>query len=155
MASWRLRRAGAAALAASVVAGTATVWPSVSASDPSASALEAARQRVAKPGAAPPPRAVQRAALAGSTPAEPLDVLVVGGGATGCGVALDAATRGLRVGLVEREDFSSGTSSRSTKLIHGGEWPSRNPTACQNPPFYCKYIYLSFPVVFRNFCTNE
>jgi len=48
------------------------------------------------------------------------DVLVVGGGATGCGAALDAATRGLRVGLVEREDFSSGTSSRSTKLIHGG-----------------------------------
>lgn len=50
----------------------------------------------------------------------PLDILVIGGGATGCGVALDAATRGLRVGLVEREDFSSGTSSRSTKLIHGG-----------------------------------
>ncbi|ERM95211.1 hypothetical protein AMTR_s00009p00266730 [Amborella trichopoda] len=48
------------------------------------------------------------------------DVLVVGGGATGSGVALDAATRGLRVGLVEREDFSSGTSSRSTKLLHGG-----------------------------------
>ena len=49
-----------------------------------------------------------------------LDVLVVGGGATGCGVALDAAARGLSVGLVEREDFASGTSSRSTKLIHGG-----------------------------------
>lgn len=45
---------------------------------------------------------------------------MIGGGATGCGVALDAATRGLRVGLVEREDFSSGTSSRSTKLVHGG-----------------------------------
>jgi glycerol-3-phosphate dehydrogenase len=122
MAAWRLRRAGAAALAASsVVVGTAAVWPSASASDPSASALEAARQRVAQPGATPPPRAAQRAALAGSTPGEPLDVLVIGGGATGCGVALDAATRGLRVGLVEREDFSSGTSSRSTKLIHGGE----------------------------------
>lgn len=48
------------------------------------------------------------------------DVLVVGGGATGCGIALDAATRGLRVALVEREDFASGTSSRSTKLVHGG-----------------------------------
>eukprot|EP00033_Pygsuia_biforma_P001092 GCRY01001244.1.p1 GENE.GCRY01001244.1~~GCRY01001244.1.p1 ORF type:complete len:719 (+),score=155.95 GCRY01001244.1:237-2393(+) len=48
------------------------------------------------------------------------DVLVVGGGATGSGVALDAATRGLSVALVERDDFSSGTSSRSTKLIHGG-----------------------------------
>lgn len=48
------------------------------------------------------------------------DVLVIGGGATGTGVALDAASRGLSVALVERDDFSSGTSSRSTKLIHGG-----------------------------------
>lgn len=48
------------------------------------------------------------------------DVLVIGGGATGAGVALDAATRGLSVALVERYDFSSGTSSRSTKLVHGG-----------------------------------
>lgn len=49
-----------------------------------------------------------------------LDVLVVGGGITGAGVALDAATRGLRTGLVEARDFASGTSSRSSKLIHGG-----------------------------------
>nr|CAG8518781.1 12892_t:CDS:2 [Entrophospora candida] len=48
------------------------------------------------------------------------DLLVIGGGAVGSGVALDAATRGLKVALVEREDFSSGTSSRSTKLVHGG-----------------------------------
>ncbi|VUC34532.1 unnamed protein product [Clonostachys rosea] len=48
------------------------------------------------------------------------DILVIGGGATGSGVALDAATRGLRVALVERDDFSSGTSSKSTKLVHGG-----------------------------------
>ncbi len=48
------------------------------------------------------------------------DLLVVGGGATGAGVALDAATRGLNVALVERDDYSAGTSSRSTKLIHGG-----------------------------------
>ncbi len=48
------------------------------------------------------------------------DVLVVGGGVTGAGVALDAATRGLRVALVEMRDFASGTSSRSSKLIHGG-----------------------------------
>jgi glycerol-3-phosphate dehydrogenase len=48
------------------------------------------------------------------------DILVVGGGATGSGVALDATLRGLRVALVERNDFASGTSSRSTKLIHGG-----------------------------------
>uniref|UniRef100_A0A0B7B8B2 glycerol-3-phosphate dehydrogenase n=3 Tax=Arion vulgaris TaxID=1028688 RepID=A0A0B7B8B2_9EUPU len=51
---------------------------------------------------------------------EELDVLVIGGGATGLGVALDATTRGLKTGLVEKFDFSSGTSSRSTKLIHGG-----------------------------------
>jgi glycerol-3-phosphate dehydrogenase len=51
---------------------------------------------------------------------EPLDVLVIGGGITGAGVALDAVTRGYRVGLVERGDFASGTSSRSTKLLHGG-----------------------------------
>nr|CAB3250536.1 glycerol-3-phosphate dehydrogenase, mitochondrial [Phallusia mammillata] len=48
------------------------------------------------------------------------DVLVIGGGATGCGVALDAVTRGFKTALVEKYDFSSGTSSRSTKLIHGG-----------------------------------
>jgi len=52
--------------------------------------------------------------------AEPLDILVVGAGVVGAGIALDAATRGLSVGLVEARDFASGTSSRSSKLIHGG-----------------------------------
>src|ERR1700744_5696540 len=52
--------------------------------------------------------------------AEPLDVLVIGGGITGAGAALDAATRGLRVALVESRDLAAGTSSRSSKLIHGG-----------------------------------
>ncbi|MFM7617972.1 MAG: glycerol-3-phosphate dehydrogenase/oxidase [Actinomycetes bacterium] len=52
--------------------------------------------------------------------AETFDVLVVGGGITGVGVALDAASRGLRTALVERDDFSSGTSSKSSKLAHGG-----------------------------------
>ncbi len=51
---------------------------------------------------------------------ESFDVLVIGGGATGSGIALEAATRGLKVALVERYDFGSGTSSRSTKLVHGG-----------------------------------
>eukprot|EP00518_Triparma_eleuthera_P020377 CAMPEP_0197559176 /NCGR_PEP_ID=MMETSP1320-20131121/20706_1 /TAXON_ID=91990 /ORGANISM="Bolidomonas sp., Strain RCC2347" /LENGTH=624 /DNA_ID=CAMNT_0043120577 /DNA_START=65 /DNA_END=1936 /DNA_ORIENTATION=- len=51
---------------------------------------------------------------------ETFDVLVIGGGSVGSGVALDASTRGLSVGMVERADFASGTSSRSTKLIHGG-----------------------------------
>ncbi|BBN03834.1 glycerol-3-phosphate dehydrogenase [Marchantia polymorpha subsp. ruderalis] len=67
-----------------------------------------------------PDRASQEAALKGTSRTNPLDMLVIGGGATGCGAALDAATRGLRVGLVEREDFAAGTSSRSTKLVHGG-----------------------------------
>ena len=48
------------------------------------------------------------------------DVLVVGAGVTGAGVALDAASRGLRTALVERDDFASGTSSKSSKLVHGG-----------------------------------
>ena len=55
-------------------------------------------------------------AMAGET----LDVLVIGGGVVGAGAALDAVTRGLRVGLVEARDYAAGTSSRSSKLIHGG-----------------------------------
>jgi glycerol-3-phosphate dehydrogenase len=51
---------------------------------------------------------------------EPFDVLVVGGGITGTGVALDAATRGLRTALIDKGDFASGTSSKSSKLVHGG-----------------------------------
>ena len=51
---------------------------------------------------------------------EVFDVVVIGGGVTGCGVALDAASRGLSVALVEKRDFAAGTSSRSSKLIHGG-----------------------------------
>jgi glycerol-3-phosphate dehydrogenase len=52
--------------------------------------------------------------------AEPFDVVVIGGGITGAGVALDAASRGLRTALVERDDFASGTSSKSSKMVHGG-----------------------------------
>src|SRR4051794_27198824 len=62
------------------------------------------------------PRADAVAALS----AEPFDVLVIGGGITGAGVALDAATRGYSVALIERGDFAIGTSSRSSKLVHGG-----------------------------------
>src|SRR6266852_7601387 len=51
---------------------------------------------------------------------EQFDVLVIGGGITGAGVALDAVARGYKVALVEKVDFASGTSSKSTKLIHGG-----------------------------------
>ncbi|KAK0181923.1 hypothetical protein PV327_000103 [Microctonus hyperodae] len=52
--------------------------------------------------------------------ADEYDVLIIGGGATGAGCALDACTRGLKTALIEGDDFASGTSSRSTKLIHGG-----------------------------------
>src|SRR6476619_1246506 len=51
---------------------------------------------------------------------EPWDVVVIGGGATGAGIAVDAATRGYDVLLLEQHDFGKGTSSRSTKLVHGG-----------------------------------
>ena len=51
---------------------------------------------------------------------EQFDVVVIGGGITGAGVALDAASRGYSVALVERADYASGTSSRSSKLVHGG-----------------------------------
>src|SRR5882672_403873 len=57
--------------------------------------------------------------LTGGAPTE-WDVAVIGGGATGLGCAVDAASRGLRVLLLEAHDFAKGTSSRSTKLVHGG-----------------------------------
>jgi glycerol-3-phosphate dehydrogenase len=61
-----------------------------------------------------------RGAMLGRLASERFDVLVIGGGITGAGAALDAASRGLRVALVEARDLASGTSSRSSKLIHGG-----------------------------------
>lgn len=57
---------------------------------------------------------------ASTTTGQELDILVIGGGVTGAGVALDAVTRGLKVGIVEAQDWASGTSSRSSKLVHGG-----------------------------------
>ena len=48
------------------------------------------------------------------------DIVIIGGGATGCGAAVDAASRGYKTLLVEQYDFAKGTSSRSTKLVHGG-----------------------------------
>ncbi|MGD2052011.1 MAG: glycerol-3-phosphate dehydrogenase/oxidase [Acidimicrobiia bacterium] len=63
---------------------------------------------------------VQEAARAFSVGTSKLDVLVVGGGVTGAGIAVDAATRGLVTCLVEADDWASGTSSRSSKLVHGG-----------------------------------
>src|SRR6185295_8201437 len=61
-----------------------------------------------------------RPAIIARLKAEKFDVLIIGGGITGAGIALDAASRGLKTALVEKNDFAYGTSSRSTKLIHGG-----------------------------------
>src|SRR5688572_5103069 len=63
-----------------------------------------------------PPRAKALRAIA----APEFDVVVVGGGIVGAGVARDAARRGFRTALIERDDFASGTSSRSSRLVHGG-----------------------------------
>lgn len=63
---------------------------------------------------------IRRAADLRRLRAERFDVLVIGGGVTGAGAAADAASRGLKVALVEARDFAAGTSSRSSKLIHGG-----------------------------------
>src|SRR5690349_14935403 len=70
-----------------------------------------------RPAAATP---FERSAMLDRLAAETFDVVVVGGGITGVGTALDAASRGLRTALVERDDFAAGTSSKSSKLIHGG-----------------------------------
>ncbi len=67
-----------------------------------------------------PPAAFDRVEALRRLADEEFDVLVVGGGITGAGCALDAASRGLRTALVERDDFASGTSSKSSKLVHGG-----------------------------------
>src|SRR5207302_5604146 len=63
---------------------------------------------------------LSRERAVGALADERFDVVVIGGGITGAGVALDAASRGYSVALVEKADFASGTSSRSSKLVHGG-----------------------------------
>ena len=95
--------------------------------------------------------------------AEPFDVLVVGGGITGAGVALDAATRGLRTALVERDDFASGTSSKSSKLVHGGlrylqqreiglvyEALAERQIALRNAPHLVHVLPFLIPVLSKN-----
>ncbi|RKQ35553.1 glycerol-3-phosphate dehydrogenase/oxidase [Oceanobacillus halophilus] len=62
----------------------------------------------------------QRDQIINTLEMEAFDVLVIGGGITGAGIALDAITRGLKTGVIEMQDFAAGTSSRSTKLVHGG-----------------------------------
>ncbi|WP_043931349.1 glycerol-3-phosphate dehydrogenase/oxidase [Bacillus sp. EB01] len=62
----------------------------------------------------------KRVELVSKLKSDSFDLLVIGGGITGAGIALDATTRGIKTALVEMQDFSAGTSSRSTKLVHGG-----------------------------------
>ena len=62
----------------------------------------------------------QRAASLEAMTSQKFDVLVIGGGVTGAGIALDAAARGLSTAVVEGQDWASGTSSRSSRLVHGG-----------------------------------
>jgi len=88
------------------------------------------------------------------------DILIVGAGATGAGCALDAATRGLKVACIERDDFAAGTSSRSTKLVHGGvrylqkavmeldyeQWKMVKEALHERATFLRIAPYLSFPL---------
>jgi glycerol-3-phosphate dehydrogenase len=69
---------------------------------------------------AEPGSATRAKAFSDAAAGQPFDLAIIGGGATGCGVALDAAARGFSVVLLEAEDFAKGTSSRATKLVHGG-----------------------------------
>jgi len=107
------------------------------------------------------PRALKR--LSG----ERFDVLVVGGGITGAGVALDAASRGLRVALVERGDIASGTSSKSSKLVHGGlrylsqgefglvyEALAERQTAMRNAPHLVRQLPFLIPMFTRDGLLN-
>ncbi|XP_058762178.1 glycerol-3-phosphate dehydrogenase SDP6, mitochondrial-like isoform X2 [Vicia villosa] len=121
----RMRKltAAAGAVIATAYGGTLILHnPSISSNDfgGGGSHLDALRKKLHAPDVVVPSRESHQSTLMAASKANPLDVLVIGGGATGAGAALDAVTRGLNVGLVEREDFASGTSSRSTKLLHGG-----------------------------------
>src|SRR5207247_11261159 len=79
-----------------------------------------ARPRPRRRYGGPPRLMLSRADALEALSAERFDVVVIGGGITGAGVALDAASRGYSVALVERGDYAAGTSSRSSKMVHGG-----------------------------------
>jgi glycerol-3-phosphate dehydrogenase len=99
---------------------------------------------------------------------ERFDVLVIGGGITGAGVALDAASRGFRTALVERDDFASGTSSKSSKLIHGGlrylqqrefalvyEGLAERQVALRNAPHLVRMLPFLIPLLTRDGLFNR
>jgi glycerol-3-phosphate dehydrogenase len=109
------------------------------------------------------PPAFDRAEALARLGAEHFDVLVVGGGITGAGVALDAASRGLRTALVERDDFASGTSSKSSKLVHGGlrylqqrevglvyEGLAERQIALRNAPHLVRILPFLIPVLTKD-----
>ena len=109
------------------------------------------------------PPAFDRAEALARLAAEQFDVLVVGGGITGAGVALDAASRGLRTALVERDDFASGTSSKSSKLVHGGlrylqqrevglvyEGLAERQIALRNAPHLVRILPFLIPVLTKD-----
>lgn len=114
---------------------------------------------------APPP--FDRADALARLRTERFDLLVVGGGITGAGVALDAASRGLRTALVERDDFASGTSSKSSKLVHGGlrylqqkefrlvyEALYERQIALRNAPHLVRILPFLIPVLARDGLIN-
>lgn len=155
-----LRRLGTVVGAAIATAygGTVLLHSPISANDNGGGFKPAGiRERIRDPNTVVPSREAQQSSLIGATSANPLDILVIGGGATGSGVALDAVTRGLRVGLIEREDFASGTSSRSTKLLHGGTYVRKKLIiywlVCEN----CVEIslFIIFEVLLWNYWSTE
>lgn len=117
---WRKSLFGGALATTAIAAWTTSQVSSSDSVQPHGETAVAVAKAMATTDWKVPHRTVQEMRLRGTSASNPYDILVIGGGATGSGVALDAATRGLRVGLVERDDFAAGTSSRSTKLVHGG-----------------------------------
>jgi glycerol-3-phosphate dehydrogenase len=103
-----------------VFGGGAALTTNAVLADRTASKSRAAHLAATTPTAAPATREQTIAQLREHASTDEFDVLVIGGGASGCAAALDSASRGLRTALLERNDFASATSSRSTKLIHGG-----------------------------------
>ena len=89
------------------------------------------------------------------------DLVVIGGGVTGAGIALDAANRGFKVCLLEKSDFASGTSSRSTKLIHGGlrylkqlEFKLVHEVGVERALLHKNRVFLNWEDLTRNFATT-
>ena len=110
----------------------------------------------------------ERRAVLDRLGAEEIDVLVVVGGITGVGCALDAASRGLRTALVDRADFAAGTSSKSSKLVHGGirylqqrefrlvyEALHERQVALRNAPHLVRVLPFLIPILTRDGLINR